>query len=813
MAPIQAVLTVRPSRLAFVRSYCLMAVTLLLAIGVPSAQALPEARSGSVIPGHYIVVLKDSIQRPAIVANEQVRPLKGRISATYRAALKGYAASLPKGAAGILRRDPRVVSVTPDHQVELQEEVELEWEEEEGIELSEGSIPTGVSRVFAPGNKALDLDKSDDLRANVDVAVIDSGIEPEHPDLYVAGRVNCVSGSCVANTGTDTLGHGTHVAGTIGAIDNGIGVVGVAPGARLWAVKAFEGRNTTEAALVAAANWVVANASTIEVANASFRCICSLPALETAVNSLAEAGVVFVAAAGNDGINASTVSPAKNSNAITVSAIADYDGKAGGLSGVTCENGGLDDRRWNNGFQSSNYGSVVDIAAPGTCIVSTVPGKTYNYNSGTSMAAPHVAGAAAILAAQSNPNSKADAEAIRTKLINAGNKGWTDTSGDGIQEPLLDVNSETTFWLPRWIIETTPNASGAEHSALYDMACEPESTSACTAVGKQTASGGTSSPYAQYWNGSSWSNQSTETPVGATSAELQADHCLSKTSCVAAGSYTTGEGTRSLVEVWNGTKWTIQETPKVEGKTETRLKGVSCKEITACIAVGYSGTGSASSLVAMRGNSGVWSLQTVPLPTGVSAIGGELTGVDCVSTTSCTAVGRYYTGATTYWGMIATWNGTTWTSQVAPKPAEEPKRSTLLDISCSSSSSCTAVGGYTNKSSVQVSFIVKWNGTSWSHQTSPNPTGSMNTPLQNVSCAASSPCVAVGDWLDASEVWRPMAQYWNGTSWVIETSEVPTGNTFGVFEGVACRTSCLTIGWYKANGKDKTLGETRKWPS
>jgi hypothetical protein len=73
--------------------------------------------------------------------------------------------------------------------------------------------------------------------------------------------------------------------------------------------------------------------------------------------------------------------------------------------------------------------------------------------------------------------------------------------------------------------------------------------------------------------------------------------------------------------------------------------------------------------------------------------------------------------------------------------------------------------------------------------------------------------VAVGDWLDSGGVWRPMAQYWNGTSWVIEPVEIPSGETFGVLEGVACRSGCLTIGWYTASGKDKTLGETRKWPS
>jgi subtilisin family serine protease len=710
-----------------------------------------------------------------------------------------------------LRQDPRVDSVTHDHRVEiLEEEVGVETENNESVELLEATTPTGVSRIFAPGNKALDIDKTDDLRANVDVAVIDTGIDFEHPDLNVAGRVNCETASCVANNGTDGNSHGTHVAGTIGALDNGEGVVGVAPGAKLWAVKVLANSGFgTEAAVIAGVEWATSHASEIEVANMSLGCQCTMTKLEEAINKSVEAGIVYVVAAGNLNIDAKNFSPAKNSNVITVSAINDYDGKAGGLSSFTCANYGSDDQK----SSFSDYGSVVDIAAPGACILSTEPEKKYGYKSGTSMASPHVAGAAAILAAQQNPNSKADVEAIRTKLVNAGNKGWTDTSGDGIQEPLLDVSNEATFALPRWIIETTPNASGAEHSALYDMACEPTSTSACTAVGKQTASGGTSSPYAQYWNGSSWVNQSTATPAESTAAELQADHCLSKTSCVAAGSYTTKAGTFSLVESWNGTSWSIQTTPNPIGATETHLKGVSCKEITACIAVGYSASGSSSSLVAMRGTSGTWSLQTVPLPSGVGAIGGELTGVDCVSTTSCTAVGRYYTGATTYWGMIATWNGTTWTSQVAPKPTGEPKRSTLLDISCSSGSNCTAVGGYLNKSSVQVTYVIKWNGTSWSWQESPNPTGSTNTPLQNVSCVESSPCVAVGDWLDAGGVWRPMAQYWNGKAWVIEPVEIPLGETFGVFEGVACRTSCLSIGWYTSGGKDKTLGETRKYPS
>ncbi|MET0558426.1 MAG: hypothetical protein ABW065_07115 [Solirubrobacterales bacterium] len=371
-------------------------------------------------------------------------------------------------------------------------------------------------------------------------------------------------------------------------------------------------------------------------------------------------------------------------------------------------------------------------------------------------------------------------------------------------------SSDQTFTTPvSWNIVTTPNGSGAEHSNLFDIACDPASTNACTAVGKQVASGGTSSPYAQYWNGTSWVNQTAATPVGATAAELQADTCVSKTSCVAAGSYMTASGTFSLAEAWNGSSWSVQTTPNPAGATETRLKGVSCKELTACIAVGYSGSGSSSQPVAIRGNAGTWSLQSVPLPSG--AVGAELTGVDCTSTTSCRAVGRYYPSASTstYWGMAATWNGTSWTSEAVTKPTGEPKRSTLLDISCASGSSCAAVGGYTNSSGTQVSYVERWNGTSWSWQSSPNPAGSTNSPLQSVSCVESAPCVAVGDWLDSSAVWRPVAQLWNGSSWEIETIEVPAGQTFGVFEGVACASRCIAAGWYTASGKDKTLVELR----
>ena len=360
-----------------------------------------------------------------------------------------------------------------------------------------------------------------------------------------------------------------------------------------------------------------------------------------------------------------------------------------------------------------------------------------------------------------------------------------------------------------WSIHSTANAEGAEHSALYDIACEPASTSVCIAVGKKTISG-VNSAYAQGWNGASWANQSAPAPVGATASELQSAHCLSKTSCVAAGSYTNVSGTFSLAESWNGSTWAIQTTPNPAGATETQLRGASCKVVTACMAVGSSVKSGVRSALAMVGNSGSWSLKSVPAPAETTA--SELNGVECNSATSCVAVGRYYVNASTYWAMAVLWNGTEWTLQTIPKPSGA-KRSVLLDVSCSDASYCTAVGAYTNASSVQVSFAVRWNGAEWTHQATPSPAGSSNTVLQNVACIDRYSCAAVGDWLN-SGTWQPMALWWNSAGWSLDAAGNPPGSTFGLLEGVSCRTTCLSVGWYTdAKAQNKTLGETREIPT
>jgi subtilisin family serine protease len=270
---------------------------------------------------------------------------------------------------------------------------------------------------------------------NVDVAVIDTGIA-SHPDLNVVGGKNCSTGKGY----NDGNGHGTHVAGTIAAKDNNFGVVGVAPGARLWAVRVLNNAGSgTWASIICGIDFVTANAGTIEVANMSLggsgsKGSCSDGGLHEAICNSVNAGVTYIVAAGNESDDAANHVPAAYDEVITVSALADFNGEPGGLAASTCRPD-EDDTLAN----FSNYGADVDIIAPGVCILSTWNDGDYNTISGTSMASPHVTGAAALYKS-THPN--ATPLEVKSALINAGTNNWTSADDpDGIKEPLLDVSS------------------------------------------------------------------------------------------------------------------------------------------------------------------------------------------------------------------------------------------------------------------------------------------------------------------------------------------------------------------------------------
>jgi subtilisin family serine protease len=397
----------------------LIVAAVSLTAGVLSAAAGAEEE----IRG-YIVVLRDEVKGPAEVASEHAARFNGNVDSIYQFAFKGYAAQFSAKDLEAVKRDQRVAYVEPDVPLELEAQ----------------TTPTGINRIFAASNSDLFINQVKDKWADVDVAVLDSGVDPAHPDLNVFRRVDCVGASmtCVDGAGDPFEYHGTAVAGVIGAIDNGIGVVGVAHGARIWSIKVFD-PSSTVSDYFDGIDWIKAHADEIEVINSSVRAGGPSETFNNSQKELNKAGVIHIAAAGNQGTTVE-YTPMVSDDVVTVSGIADFDGKPGGLAPPKC--GEFDDRR----YSSSNYGPKIDIAAPAVCISTTgAPGGGYVAPTGTSFAAPHVAGAAALLAMQKDPNSKADVDWIKKTLEEEGNFGWTDTSPDGIKEPLLDVGDSTVF--------------------------------------------------------------------------------------------------------------------------------------------------------------------------------------------------------------------------------------------------------------------------------------------------------------------------------------------------------------------------------
>lgn len=343
-------------------------------------QAAPPSQAAA---RDVIVVFHDDERDVDGVAAEHGRTHGASVSQLYRSALKGYAAKIPDARLDDVRRDPRVAFVSEDRPVEAVAQ----------------TLPTGVNRI--------DGELSSHYASNswnIAVAVIDTGSGP-HTDLNIAGGKNCQTGKSYS----DGNGHGTHVAGTIGAVNNGAGVVGVAPGIPIYSVRVLSNAGSgTWSSVICGIDWVTANASglKIKVANMSLggagtddgHCGNSnSDALHKAICGSVGAGVTYVVAAGNSNANFSGFVPAAYNEALAVTAVADFNGQPGGGAAATCR-ADVDDTAadFSNFTAPGSLDEGHTIAAPGVCIYSTWKGGGYNTISGTSMASPHAAGTAAL---------------------------------------------------------------------------------------------------------------------------------------------------------------------------------------------------------------------------------------------------------------------------------------------------------------------------------------------------------------------------------------------------------------------------------
>jgi subtilisin family serine protease len=309
----------------------------------------------------------------------------------YDRALKGFAASLNAGQQTALSHNPNVAFVEPD----------ITFTAAGMVPLASGETdPAGIRRIGAATSTSVHS------ASGANVAELDTGIDLANADLNAVSGVNCVNSKASAQ---DDNGHGTNVAGIIGARDQGAGVVGVTPGTKLYAVKVLDrSGNGWLSQILCGINWVTANASAlnIKVANMSLtgsgrsdgNCgYTNNDAEHEAICSSVAAGVTYVAAAGNNSASLAGYIPAAYPEVLTVTAMTDTDGLPGGLGPKPCLKGQTDDTY----ATYSNYAvSAADqahtISAPGTCVVSdAIGGKTSTYY-GTSQAAPHVAGTVAL---------------------------------------------------------------------------------------------------------------------------------------------------------------------------------------------------------------------------------------------------------------------------------------------------------------------------------------------------------------------------------------------------------------------------------
>jgi subtilisin len=366
----------RPVRIAPILIACALAIT-------PAAQARPR---------HGYIVVYDTGRIGTVAARTAGLEHRYRFASRLRFthAISGFAARLSARQAGELRRSKGIAMVARDRTAHVAARDPVVPGESVSKEITRIGAATSAG-VHQPSSGA--------------VAVIDTGVDLDHPDLNVAGGANC--------TGTgppeDDHGHGTYLAGIIGARNNGAGVVGVAPGTQLYAVKSLLSNGAGPVSnVICGIDWVTANAAAlgIRVANVSIVTLggpsgCNSDPLHLAICNSTAAGVTYVVAAGNDhrDIAASPRAlPAAFPEVLTVSAMSDSDGIPGGIGATSsCTPGQLDD--WFTTF--SNFALAAEdaahmIAAPGVCVRSTALGGGYSTDSGTSPAAAFVTGVVAL---------------------------------------------------------------------------------------------------------------------------------------------------------------------------------------------------------------------------------------------------------------------------------------------------------------------------------------------------------------------------------------------------------------------------------
>jgi len=464
----------------------------IFALSYAPVQSTAEAdkikKAKNPIPNRYIVVLEEwATGEPGANSNAEAVALElgivygGRIDKIFKHALNGFSVELNANQAERLSQDPRVEFVEEDGEVFANTtQTGATW----GLDrIDQRDRPTDGNYNYTPTG------------SGVNAYIIDTGIRRTHAQF--GGRA--VVGYDAIGDGqnsNDCNGHGTHVAGTVGG-----STYGVAKAVRLYAVRVLNCTGSgSNSGVIAGVDWVKNNHVKPAVANMSLGGGAS-SALDTAVNNAIAAGVTFAVAAGNDNLDACNYSPARAVNAITVGSTTSTDARS----------------------SFSNYGTCLDIFAPGSSITSAwyTSDTATNTISGTSMASPHVAGVAALYLQN---NTAASPSTVRNEIVNTASSGKLTSINTGSPNLLLysllsGGGSPPPPPPPTCSGETyTGTLSGAGANAYQPNGSYYYSSISGTHSGNLTGpSSADFDLYLQKWNGSSW--VSVKSSLGSTSTE------------------------------------------------------------------------------------------------------------------------------------------------------------------------------------------------------------------------------------------------------------------------------------------------------
>ena len=393
-------------------------------------------------------------EKPGPAEQALIHSAGGKVNFTYHI-VNVIAASLPEKALEALKKNPKIQYIEPDIEISI---LDTELDEAWGVKR------IGAGLVHDSWNKG----------AGVKVAVIDTGIDYNHPDL----SANYRGGYDFYNRDNDPLddhGHGTHVAGTIAACDDGIGVVGVAPEAELYALKVLNSNGSgSYSAVIAALEWCVDNG--IQVTNNSYGSTtdAGISVKNAFDNAYYKYGIINISSAGNSGNSSGTgdniTYPARYDSVIAVGATDKLDRRA----------------------SFSSTGPDLEVSAPGTTIYSTLIGGSYGWKSGTSMASPHVAGTVALMIAAGVPDIRGQ---LHNTAVDLDTPGWDAlygyglvnaaeaVGGDGLESPqepspywgaitgkVIDAtNPDLAIGGAKVYIEGTSRSAVTDSSGLYEI--------------------------------------------------------------------------------------------------------------------------------------------------------------------------------------------------------------------------------------------------------------------------------------------------------------------------------------------------------